>query len=58
MILVDTSVWVDFFKYESSFYGDALQRLIEEKRPICLTEIVLAEILQGFSHDKDVCACG
>lgn len=53
MILVDTSVWVDFFKRKISYYGDALQHLVEEKRPICTTEIVLAEVLQGFHSDME-----
>jgi predicted nucleic acid-binding protein len=53
MILVDTSIWIDFFSHRISVYGDTLQNLIEAKRPICITEVVLAEVLQGFYRDRD-----
>jgi hypothetical protein len=52
MILVDTSIWVDFFSKEPSLYKEELHRLIEEEE-ICLLDIVLAEILCGIREDRE-----
>jgi len=53
MILVDTSVWVDFLRGMNSAQRHALHRLIEEDGDISITEIILTEILQGIKRDKD-----
>ncbi|HHT9133414.1 MAG TPA: type II toxin-antitoxin system VapC family toxin [Candidatus Avalokitesvara rifleensis] len=53
MILVDTSVWVDFLRGANSPQRRTLHRLIEEEEDIAITEIILAEILQGIKEDKD-----
>jgi predicted nucleic acid-binding protein len=56
MILVDTSVWIDFLKGANSRERRALHRLIEEETDFSITEIILAEILQGIKEDKDFIA--
>ncbi|MBI4384810.1 MAG: PIN domain nuclease [Nitrospinae bacterium] len=53
MILVDTSVWIDFLRGANSRERRALHRLIEEEEDISITEIILTEILQGIKEDKD-----
>ncbi len=53
MILVDTSVWIDFFKGTDTPQQRILHRLIEDDEDICLTGIVLTEILQGIKTDTD-----
>lgn len=53
MILVDTSVWVDFLRGVNSPQRRTLHRLIEEEEDIAITEIILTEILQGIGEDKD-----
>lgn len=53
MILVDTSVWIDFLKDANSRQRQVLHKLIEEEEDICLTEIIVTEILQGIKKDKD-----
>lgn len=53
MILVDTSVWVDFLKGENSPQRRMLHQLIEDEEDICITEIILTEILQGIKEDRD-----
>lgn len=53
MILVDTSVWIDFLKGAKSAHREILHRLIEDEEDICLTEIIFTEILQGIKNDKD-----
>jgi predicted nucleic acid-binding protein len=56
MILVDTSVWIDFLKGANSRERHTLHRLIEEEEDISITEIILAEVLQGIKEDKDFIA--
>jgi predicted nucleic acid-binding protein len=51
LILVDTSVWIDFFRTSPGPGGRELQRMIEEVEPFALTGIVIMEILQGLKRD-------
>ncbi len=51
MILVDSSVWVDFFSSSPGPAGAELRRMIEESEPFALTGIVVAEVLQGLIRD-------
>ena len=53
MILVDTSVWIDFLNGRDSKERHALHRLIEEEKDISITEIILTEILQGIRDDEN-----
>jgi len=51
LILVDSSVWVDFFSRTPRRPGAELRRLIQNDEPIALTGVVVAEILQGLKRD-------
>lgn len=51
MILVDTSVWVDFLNSARGPAGDELERLIRANAPLVLTGLVLTEVLQGLKRD-------
>ena len=51
MILVDSSVWVDFFSARPGRAGDALRKMIEQAEPFALTGIVVAEVLQGLTRN-------
>ena len=51
MILVDSSVWIDFFSSSPGRAGAELRRMIEEAEPFALTGIVVAEVLQGLTRD-------
>jgi predicted nucleic acid-binding protein len=53
LILVDTSVWVDFLRGTNSPERRALHALIEREEDLALTGIVLTEVLQGVKSDKD-----
>ncbi len=48
MILVDTSVWIDFFNSSRGQAGDELERLIQSNAPLVLTGLVVIEVLQGL----------
>jgi len=51
LILVDTSVWIDFFSFSPGRAGSELRRLIDEVEPFALTGVVVAEVLQGLTRD-------
>ena len=52
MILVDTSIWIDFLRGESSSGRRMLHQLIEDEEEISITGIILTEILQGIKEDR------
>jgi predicted nucleic acid-binding protein len=52
MIIVDTSVWIDFLRGENSIERQMLHKLIENDEEISITGIILTEILQGIKEDK------
>jgi predicted nucleic acid-binding protein len=51
MILVDSSVWIDFFSSSPGRAGHELRRMIGVAEPFALTGVVVAEILQGLTRD-------
>jgi len=52
MILVDTSVWIDFLRGRDTMHRRMLHDLIENDEDLCITGIILTEILQGIKNDK------
>ena len=54
MIIVDTSVWVDFFRGAPTPKVTQFVDLIERDAIIGLTDIILTEILQGLRTEADV----
>jgi len=52
-VLVDTTVWIDFFADRSEPHVAALEKLIENEEDLCLCGIVLAEVLQGIRSEED-----
>jgi len=54
LILVDSSVWVDFFSSSPGAAGKELRRMIQDSEPFALTGVVVAEVLQGLIRDARV----
>ena len=52
MILVDTSVWVDYFNGNGNKHTNALDAALVEG-VVAIGDLILLEILQGFKIDKD-----
>jgi predicted nucleic acid-binding protein len=52
MILVDTSVWIDYFNGQITPETTALDKLLSQEE-IIMCDIILAEVLQGFRSDQD-----
>ena len=51
-VLVDTSVWINFFRKKEPFYSNVLKLIDEDK--ICCTGIILAELIQGTKSRKEI----
>lgn len=51
MILVDSSVWIDFFSSSPGPAGNELRRMIADAEAFALTGVVVAEVLQGLTRD-------
>lgn len=50
MILVDSSVWIDYFRGSASPQTDCLNDLLGSES-LATGDLMLAEVLQGFDHD-------
>jgi predicted nucleic acid-binding protein len=52
VILVDSSVWIDYFRGAASLETDRLDRLLAEEL-VAIGDLILTEVLQGFGRDRD-----
>lgn len=52
MIVVDSSVWIDYFNGRDTPQTKHLDSLLGIE-PIAIGDIILTEVLQGFRQDKD-----
>ena len=52
MILVDSSVWIDYFNGNTTIASEKLDSLLGV-RPVCTGDLILTEVLQGFKSDSD-----
>ena len=53
MIVVDSSVWIDFFNGASTAEVERLDGLLGVT-PVAIGDLILVEVVQGFRQDKDV----
>ncbi|MDP1654253.1 MAG: PIN domain nuclease [Rhodocyclaceae bacterium] len=52
MILVDSSVWIDYFRGTTTPQAEKLDSLLGTE-PIATGDLILTEVLQGFVSDRD-----
>jgi predicted nucleic acid-binding protein len=52
LILVDSSVWIDYFRGVSTPQTERLDALLGNE-PVAIGDLMLAEVLQGFTNDRD-----
>ena len=52
MILVDSSVWIDYFKGTITAQTEKLDRLLGHE-PLAIGDLILTEVLQGFDSERD-----
>jgi len=53
VVLVDTTVWIDFFRGKATPEVGEVERLLREGEDICTCGVVLTEVLQGVREDDD-----
>jgi predicted nucleic acid-binding protein len=52
VILVDSSVWIDYFRGTRNEQTDILDALLSSE-PVAVGDLMLAEVLQGFGSERD-----
>jgi predicted nucleic acid-binding protein len=52
MILVDSSVWIDYFRGTSTRQTDVLDATLGSE-PLAIGDLILTEVLQGFRTDRE-----
>lgn len=52
MILVDSSVWIDYFKGAFTPQTEKLDSLLGSE-PLAIGDLILTEVLQGFADERD-----
>lgn len=53
MVLVDTTVWIDFFANSSFPHVQKLEALLINSEDLCICGIILTEVLQGIRNDSE-----
>ena len=51
-VLVDTSIWIEYFNKPDSRAGESLENLLKESRVFC-AGVVLTELLQGAKIERE-----
>jgi predicted nucleic acid-binding protein len=51
LILVDSSVWIDYFNGKFTAQTGQLDRLLESE-PLAVGDLILTEVLQGFADER------
>jgi len=52
LILVDSSVWIDYFKGTITVQTEMLDRLLGHEL-LAIGDLILTEVLQGFEDERD-----
>jgi predicted nucleic acid-binding protein len=53
MVLVDTTVWIDFFSNRSLPHVRELEDLLINREDLCICGVILTEVLQGIRNDSE-----
>jgi len=53
MILVDSSVWIDYFNGVDARHTRRLDALMAAGEPIVAADLIVCEVLQGFAAERD-----
>ena len=52
MILIDSSVWINYFNGKNSWQTEILDQMLQQI-PLFTADLILTEVLQGFRNEKD-----
>jgi predicted nucleic acid-binding protein len=53
VILVDSSAWIEYFTAGRGSVATRLDDALRGDGRVCIVDIVVAEVLQGFRNDRD-----
>jgi predicted nucleic acid-binding protein len=53
MILVDTSVWIDYFRNRENIAVNLLVKILDSCQPFAITGVIYQELLQDAANDKE-----
>ncbi len=53
MVIVDTTVWVDFLLAQATRQVVALESFLQEGEDICICGLILTEVLQGIRNESE-----
>jgi predicted nucleic acid-binding protein len=51
LILVDSSVWIDYFNGSTTLQAEKLDQLLGSE-PLAIADLILTEVLQGFTGER------
>ena len=52
-ILIDTSIWIDYFQNRSSLISEKMDKILSENE-VYVPKIVIAELIQGAKSEKEI----
>ena len=52
MLVVDSTIWIDYFNGVETPHVEFLNRALE-RTPILVGDLILTEVVQGFRHEVD-----
>ena len=52
MVLIDSSVWINFFNGSETESVQTLEDLIAAEEDVCISGYILTEVLQGFRDER------
>jgi predicted nucleic acid-binding protein len=52
LILVDSSVWIDYFRGATNVQTEVLDALLGQQ-PLAIGDLILTEVLRGFDDERD-----
>jgi predicted nucleic acid-binding protein len=53
MILVDSSVWIDYFAARPTIQVGTLDSYLADKEDVCICGVILTEVLQGIKYQHE-----
>lgn len=53
MVIVDTTVWIDFLKGRTAHHVERLERLLLEEEDVFTTGMIVQEVLSGIKKKKE-----
>ncbi len=53
MILIDSTVWINFFADQQTTEVSKFESFVNEEEDLCVCGVIMTELLQGISDDQE-----